>query len=70
MLKQHLYISMYIITLAAKRRQKGMVIILCVCVCVCLCVCVSVCSQKIGKTTNIDGSNELLADFKLYKDQK
>ena len=28
-----------------------------------LCVCVSVCSQKIGKTTNIDSSNELLADF-------
>ena len=51
-----------VITLAAKRRRKGMVII--------LCVCVSVCSQKIGKTTNIDGSNELLADFKLYKDQK
>ena len=57
-------ILLLVITLAAKRRRKGMVIILCVC------VCVSVCSQKIGKTTNIDGSNELLADFKLYKDQK
>ena len=42
--------------------RKGMVIILCVCVCVC--------SQTSGKTTKIGGSNELLADFKLYKDQK
>ena len=49
------------ITLAAKRRQKGMVIILCVCVCL---------FANLGKTTNIGGSNELLADFKLYKDQK
>ena len=31
---------------------------------------VSMCVRKqIGKTTNIDGSNELLTDFKLYKDQ-
>ena len=61
-----------LITLAAKRRRKGMVIILCVCVCVCVCVsvCVCVCSQNSGKTTNIGGSNELLADLKLYKDQK
>ena len=47
-----------VVTLAAKRRRKGMVIILCVC------------SQNSGKTTNISGSNELLADLKLYKDQK
>ena len=40
----------------AKHRRKGMA--------VCLC------SQISGKTTNIGGSNELLADFKLYKDQK
>ena len=51
-----------IITLAAKCRQKGMVII--------LCVCVSVCLQISGETTNIGGSKELLADFKLYKEQK
>ena len=42
------------------RRRKGMVIVLCVCVSV---------HKKLKKTTNIDGSNELLADFKLYKDQ-
>ena len=33
------------------------------------CVCVCLFATK-GKTTNIDGSNELLADFKLYKEQK
>ena len=43
------------------RRQKGMVII--------LCVCVSACSHKFGKTTKIGDSNELLANFKLYKEQ-
>ena len=50
-----------IITLAVKRtcRWKGMLIILCVCLCVCL--------QISGKTTNNGSSNELLADFKLYK---
>ena len=36
--------------------------------CVCVCVCLSVCLQISGKTTNIGSSNELLADFKLYKD--
>ena len=51
-----------IITLAAKCRPKGMVII--------LCVCVSVCLQISGKTLNIGSSNKLLADFKLYKEQK
>ena len=51
-----------IITLAVKRRRKGMVII--------LCVCLSVCSQTFWKTMNIGGSNELLADFKFYNDQK
>ena len=30
-----------------------------------VCVCVSVCSQKNGQTTNIDGSNELLEDLIL-----
>ena len=54
--------SHLVITLAAKCRRKGTVIILCVCVCVF--------SQNFGKSTNIGGSNELLADFKLYKDQK
>ena len=56
-----------VITLAAKRGRKGMVIIIIVCLSVCVCV---VCSQTFGKTTNIGGSSELLADFKLYKDQK
>ena len=56
-------ISCKLITLAAKRWRKGMVIILCVCLHVCMC------SQNFGKTTNIGGSNKLLADFKLYKDQ-
>ena len=51
-----------IFTLAAKRRRKGMVIILCACLCVC--------SQSSWKTTIIGGSNELLAHFKLCKDQK
>ena len=37
---------------------KGMIIILCVCTCMC------VSSQKFGKTMNIGGSNELLADTK------
>ena len=63
-------VELNVITLAAKRRRKGMVIILCVCVCVCVCVCLCVCSQNSGKTTNIGGSNELLADLKLCKDQK
>ena len=29
-----------------------------------------VCLEISGKTTNIGSSNELLADFKLYKEQK
>ena len=33
-----------------------------------LCVCLPVIKKK--KTTNIGGSNELFADFKLYKEQK
>ena len=41
-------VTLTLITLALKSRRKGMIIILCVC--------------KIGKTTNIGGSNELL-DF-------
>ena len=31
--------------------------------------CLCICSQISGKTMNIGGSNELLADFKLYKHQ-
>ena len=56
---------MYTITLAAKHRWKGMVIILCVWVCVCVYM-----FAKLGNTTNIGGFNQLLADFKLYKDKK
>ena len=52
------FVVMVVITLTAKRRRKSTVIILCVCL------------QNFGKSTNIGGSNELLVDFKLYKDQK
>ena len=58
------YYSIVIITLAAKRRCKGTVYHHIVC------VCVYVCSQKIGKTTTVSSSNELLADFQLHKEQK
>ena len=61
-----IFYNVIIITLAAKRRWKGTVIILCVCVSVCLCVC----SQNFGKSTNIGGSNELLADFKIIQGSK
>ena len=33
-------------------------------------VCLCIFSKISEKTMNISGSNELLADFKLYKDQK
>ena len=40
-----------------------------VCVCVCLCVSVSV-STFFWKNKNIDNSNGVLVDFKLYKEKK
>ena len=49
------------ITLAAKHRRNGIII---------LCVCVCVFSQMSGKTTNIGGLKELLADFKLYNNKR